>query len=351
MNNNIKRGAWVAATLLGGLGLAVSAQGASFDCGKAQTKVEHLICDNPEISKLDDELKAGYKAALQDEKQADSIKQAQKQWMKKRNGCADAACVKSAYETRVAALGAATDEESGEFTSGSIDMENAGRHFKLIKGNGVAVCETYKKNLEALGYPNLACERKISPEYEGIIKLPVWRKLDLFENRNLWGQVEEIIHLGLHTPGWGQSKVKTTDNQYQIDQLARQYQVHAEQYHEEVYKLNIADMDVNNDGKSEPVLREHSGMCGEQVHYKSIALFMLNEKNDTVDLQKSRPFFQDAWFNPMSKKLEQSGTIWNGSMYDLFVYKDKTYFDEWTRTGIWIYQISNGETQAICRLN
>ena len=62
MNNNIKRGVWVGVMLLGGLGLVVSAQGASFDCGKAGTKVEHIICDNPEISKLDDELSQSYKA-------------------------------------------------------------------------------------------------------------------------------------------------------------------------------------------------------------------------------------------------------------------------------------------------
>jgi hypothetical protein len=48
----IKRGVFLVVTLLGCLVLASAAQAASFDCGKAQTKVEHLICDNPELSKL-----------------------------------------------------------------------------------------------------------------------------------------------------------------------------------------------------------------------------------------------------------------------------------------------------------
>lgn len=72
---------------------AFSARGASFDCGKAQRKVEHLICDNPEISKLDDDLAASYKAALQGQRQVDAIKQAPKQWLKERNVCPDVDCL------------------------------------------------------------------------------------------------------------------------------------------------------------------------------------------------------------------------------------------------------------------
>lgn len=82
MNGYIKRRAWFAATLLlGCLMLVIPAHAASFDCAKAATKVENLICGDTALSKLDEELNAAYKAALQDEGQAGSIKQAQKQWV------------------------------------------------------------------------------------------------------------------------------------------------------------------------------------------------------------------------------------------------------------------------------
>lgn len=84
--------------------VAAYAQAASFDCDKAITKVENLICADAGISKLDEDLTVAYKAALQDEKQVNSIRQAQKQWMKERNGCADTVCVKSAYATRLSSL-------------------------------------------------------------------------------------------------------------------------------------------------------------------------------------------------------------------------------------------------------
>lgn len=105
MNNNFKRGVWVAAALLGCMGLAVSAQGASFDCGKASTKVERLICDNPYISELDDKLSAAYKAALKNKQQATAIRAVQRDWLEVRDECDTALCLLSSYEDRLKALG------------------------------------------------------------------------------------------------------------------------------------------------------------------------------------------------------------------------------------------------------
>jgi uncharacterized protein len=104
MNNNIPRGMKCLLYLFGLLAISVQALAASFDCAKAQTTVEHLICNNPDISKLDEELSAAYKAALQDEKRDEAIKLGQKQWMKERNSCSDAACVQSAYRKRIEQL-------------------------------------------------------------------------------------------------------------------------------------------------------------------------------------------------------------------------------------------------------
>jgi|WetSurMetagenome_2_1015567.scaffolds.fasta_scaffold00965_8 uncharacterized protein YecT (DUF1311 family) len=140
----MKRTTWI---VIGWMALGITAQAASFDCAKAQSKVEHLICDNTEISKLDEELSSAYKIALQDEKQADFIKQAQKQWMKERNGCADVVCVKSAYEVRLS-LFIGTHVTSGDIVvlkrdaaclAPTINWRNY--EWTLITGNGLPVCE------------------------------------------------------------------------------------------------------------------------------------------------------------------------------------------------------------------
>jgi len=154
MNGNIKRSEWVVATFLGCLLLSAPAQAASFDCAKAGTNVEHMICDNPELSKLDDELNESYKAALKDKSQVVSIKQVQKQWVKVRNSCPDTGCVESAYQKRIVQLrpvqtaqkipletnstGAVEAHETACLAP-KIDWRNY--EWTIITGKGEAICK------------------------------------------------------------------------------------------------------------------------------------------------------------------------------------------------------------------
>lgn len=114
MNVCSKRKPWLAAILLNWLIPAVPAQAVSFDCAKAQTKVEELICADADLSKLDEELNAAYKFAVHNEKQTESIRQSQKQWMKERNGCEDADCLKATYQARIQKLTVMPDQVGAE---------------------------------------------------------------------------------------------------------------------------------------------------------------------------------------------------------------------------------------------
>jgi len=71
-----------------------ASHGASFDCTKAATLVENAICSDPQLSALDDTLATAYRQALDDAAAADEIKGSQRSWIKKRNTCQDAACLK-----------------------------------------------------------------------------------------------------------------------------------------------------------------------------------------------------------------------------------------------------------------
>ena len=107
MNICIKRNMWLVAALLGCLIMALPVRAASFDCGKAETKVEKLVCDNPVISKLDDKLGKTYQNDLNkanDEERQRLITE-QKHWLKyTRNVCSNEACFKHAYWSRLAEL-------------------------------------------------------------------------------------------------------------------------------------------------------------------------------------------------------------------------------------------------------
>ena len=73
----------------------------SFDCRKATTTVEKLICTNPELSKLDVGLAEMYKEAVSKDR---SIRDDQRAWNVEKNKCTNVDCLKSAYEDRISEL-------------------------------------------------------------------------------------------------------------------------------------------------------------------------------------------------------------------------------------------------------
>ena len=93
------RGLSLAAALLA---LPVAAGAASFDCAKAGTPVERMICSDPGVSALDQRLADAYKAASARDAH---VKESQREWLANtRNRCGTTACLSEAYGARLDAL-------------------------------------------------------------------------------------------------------------------------------------------------------------------------------------------------------------------------------------------------------
>jgi uncharacterized protein len=81
------------------------AHAASFDCGKAASEVEKIICGDDELSRLDESLNNAYLQALKRTDIKEQMIKSQRQWLKnERNACQNAECIKKAYETRIKEL-------------------------------------------------------------------------------------------------------------------------------------------------------------------------------------------------------------------------------------------------------
>ncbi|WP_139786834.1 lysozyme inhibitor LprI family protein, partial [Desulfamplus magnetovallimortis] len=77
---------------------------ASFDCKKAGSIIEHIICSNEELSILDEELAKAYKNAKQHTDQK-VLKKEQINWIKtKRSDCKDVQCLRNVYVQRIEQL-------------------------------------------------------------------------------------------------------------------------------------------------------------------------------------------------------------------------------------------------------
>jgi uncharacterized protein len=85
----------------------LAASAASFDCAKAVSRVEKAICSESELSTLDEHLGRFYFAARDRlAENASCIAADQRDWIRRRNACADSACLKKLYLERLAELAA-----------------------------------------------------------------------------------------------------------------------------------------------------------------------------------------------------------------------------------------------------
>ncbi len=76
----------------------------SFDCAKASTAAESLICSDPQLAQLDVVLGNAYAAAKLFAPDKEAIQSAQVEWLKARNECQDVACARKLYDSRISAL-------------------------------------------------------------------------------------------------------------------------------------------------------------------------------------------------------------------------------------------------------
>ena len=101
---------------------ASGTQAASFDCTKASTRTEKLICADAELSRLDSELGQVYAQARRSAPDAAAVQDAQRTWLKQRDKCQDAGCLARIYRERIAALGANVDKASSGTGGGAAAM-------------------------------------------------------------------------------------------------------------------------------------------------------------------------------------------------------------------------------------
>ena len=80
---------------------------ASFDCAKASSQIETLICSSPETADADRRLAAAYSAARAKSSDPSTLKADQRNWLTtERNACTDAACLTKVMEARIQKLAA-----------------------------------------------------------------------------------------------------------------------------------------------------------------------------------------------------------------------------------------------------
>ena len=108
---------------------------ASFDCQKTQSKIEKLICADPDLSKLDERLNSAYQRVLSAVPNRSIVIQWQREWLKSEvQVCTELSCLKNAFSLRLALLQRVSSQDADtaiwngayiRYLNGKIDQDSA----------------------------------------------------------------------------------------------------------------------------------------------------------------------------------------------------------------------------------
>lgn len=177
--------------------LTTSAQAASFDCAKAASKIEKMICADPELSKLDEEMVPFYVDAIKYTADPAGLKIEQRQWLKSRDACEGTDCLTKAYRSRIVALQTVLAKPKPCFRL----LE---RKWPEVASGHYPVCVDLLKSMNTLCTDLPLCEWKASPSVPSL-SLPRWEELDPREHMKL------IQHMYQ-----GQSDYKAPEEQWKL---------------------------------------------------------------------------------------------------------------------------------------
>ena len=183
--------------LLSALIFAWPTQAASFDCVKSATKVEKLICNHPDLSKLDDELDDVYHQLSAKYADKNQLEASQRHWLKTvRNPCESEQCIASAYQERIHVLkqrlanASSVSRARGKFVLAYDLPKVEGDYMPDLPAGGV--CQAFTDNLNEFRRLKFdTCNSRISPRFARFSR-PTWQEIPL--NLDLAKKMLKIQH-------------------------------------------------------------------------------------------------------------------------------------------------------------
>lgn len=181
---------FVIALCAGVTALVPPASAANFDCAKAATAVEMAICADAELSKLDEILDATFEQAWVRSKDQAALKSRQRAWLRDtRDACADATCLKAAYEARISALAIEVLPDGHPSPPPRLSVG-----FQLATGRNEKMCQGVARGLREHGLIPARlqlCGVPFPSDDPGFERLAPWRDMDPATHMDL---VREIFY-------------------------------------------------------------------------------------------------------------------------------------------------------------
>lgn len=306
--------------------LAHPAVAASFDCAKAATVIEKMICGIAELSKLDEVLGKEYARVLAQASDAAALKSTQRAWLRDtRDSCTDAVCLKAAYEARIGVLAEKTKSLAGAW------------NIMIVRGDSFELCHEYLRGLQEYNAPYYGYCGVAMPLENTDFLLPIWEDLDPAKNMNL---VREIFY-------WTNAKFNYLwDYSYFLKRQRYEREIVPEMIDRlwEPAKADVmrlvaqgrialqqSQLDLNFDGESEPVYRmtplalKGSGRVSGDSTYPGFVIF--DRQCKPVGLpggDRDFVYFVRAADSHQAHELLRATGLWPGM--NLFSWRGRVYW-------------------------
>jgi uncharacterized protein len=300
MNNKTISGMKCILYLFGLLALALPAQAASFDCAKASTKIEKIICGSSNVSSVDEDVELAYLRALERTEDRQKLMQDQRNWLKNvRNACPDADCLFKAYAIREGDLDAIPTHKC--YWLEPPRKDSAGKRPPVEP-----ICHAMEANLNQFcDQPPMVCGLKIAPKFSQQLTLPSWVPLDLEANRAL---IKEFVH----APDEGRknqySEALWVEKQSQLDAAFAKGHITFAQ----------AQLDLYNLGKPQTAYRLDYGNCqADNPQLKDTAQWGMAIHHAEVITQHAPEIVRSLF--------KEYFPLQSGSLNEVFLYEGKVY--------------------------
>jgi len=271
-------------TLFGMVTLLLAANtacAASYDCDKASTKVEKMICTDPELSKMDEKLGSSYHDALKTVSNPFALRLQQRKWMKLRNQCTDKSCLEAAYQGRIDEIIAIAKEKRVPA------LHAADQTYALLMSKNDKMCNYMRNLMEA----------------------------DLHQIGRGYGTHDRFVSTNdvFNAVPWKPARASFENG--------------GKKHYTEDWQLKGALFDLNNDGVLDFVVRDQSMLSGLRVD----RLYMLDQSNaNRANSLTIKELFESANQLSMdqvryflsSESGMDSASLW---LLSPFIYQDVTY--------------------------
>jgi len=84
--------------------LSTESKAAGFDCAKASSRAERIICSDKKLLELDEKLTATYRKVYSTASDKRGLKAEQVEWLKERDACETSECIGGKYQNRIDSL-------------------------------------------------------------------------------------------------------------------------------------------------------------------------------------------------------------------------------------------------------